>query len=237
VSGPLPPEVSAFVAASPIQRTPIARAVREAAATLAPGTQVLDAGAGEAPYRSLFAHCDYRTQDWPGSVHPGARAADVVADLHDLPIGSGSFDFVVCTEVLEHVADPVRCLRELRRVLADGGGILVTVPFVGELHEEPYDFRRYTSIGLRADLEAAGFSAVEVTPLTGYYGTLAHVLRHGGIATRPAGGGQRGSGRIASFALLCLSGVLQRLAPALDRRLDQRHALPVGWACRARAAI
>ncbi len=40
------------------------RWIAEQAALVPPGSKVLDAGAGSAPYRSLFAHCDYRTQDF-----------------------------------------------------------------------------------------------------------------------------------------------------------------------------
>ena len=232
----MPPAVVPFVAASPIQRKPIAEAVAAVAAVLPKGADVLDAGAGEAPYRPLFSHCAYRTQDWPGSVHKGGRSADVVADLHDLPIPDASFDFVLCTEVLEHVADPDRCAAELRRILRPGGGVLVTVPFVGELHEEPYDFRRFTSLGIEAMLREAGFTEVSAAPLTGYYGTLAHVLRHASMSTRPLAGRARPASRAVALALLVASGVLQRLAPALDRRLDERHALPVGWTCQGRVA-
>jgi SAM-dependent methyltransferase len=229
----LPAPVRAFVAASPIQRAPIAAAVARAAAALPAGTRVLDAGAGEAPYAPLFAHCDHRTQDRPGSVHGTARTADVVADLNELPLEDGSFDFVLCTEVLEHVADPARVLGELHRVLRPGGGLLLSVPFVGELHEDPDDHLRFTRYGLEGLLARAGFAAVEVEPLTGYYATLAHVLRHGGLATRPLEGRASAPSRAAAFALLCLSGVLAAFAPALDRRLDRRHGLPIGWACTA----
>jgi SAM-dependent methyltransferase len=228
----LPAEVTAFVAASPIQRGPIARAVAAAATALPRGARVLDAGAGAAPYRPLFAHCEYLTQDWPGTVHQAARAADVVADLHELPVADRSFDFVLCTEVLEHVADPRRVLAELHRVLRPGGGLLVSVPFVGELHEEPHDHWRFTSHGLDGLLSSAGFTDAELLPLTCYWSTLAHVMRHGGLATRPVEGRVPTVTRVLAFGLLCLSAVLQRLAPALDG-FDARRALPVGWTARA----
>jgi SAM-dependent methyltransferase len=228
----LPGPLASFVATAPIQRAPIARAVGALAASLPAGARVLDAGAGDAPYRPLFAHCDYRTQDWPGSVHDGAAAADVVADLHALPPGTGPFDAVVCTEVLEHVADPAQVLRELHRVLVPGGVLLVTVPFVGALHEEPYDFRRPTSHGLEHLLHAAGFPGARAEPMSGYFSTLAHTLRFGGLATQPLGGRASWAQRAAGLALLGVALVLERLAPALDR-LDTRRALPVGWVSRA----
>lgn len=234
--GMLPDSLQAFVAQSPIQRTPIAEAVAAAAAALPAGARVLDAGAGEAPYRPLFAHCDYVTQDWPGTVHPGARATDIVGDLHDLDVPDASFDAVVLTEVLEHVAEPEQVLGELRRVLRPGGRLFLTVPFVGELHEEPHDHYRYTSHGLRGLLDRAGFEQVTVAPLTGWFSTFAHVLRHQGLSTARPDAPMGLGARVVAFAFYLLSRGVARVAPALDRRLDHRHALPIGWSARAVAA-
>jgi SAM-dependent methyltransferase len=232
----MPAELDAFIAQSPLHRGAIVRAVEAFARSLPAGTRVLDAGAGEAPYRPLLAHCEHVTQDWPGTVHPGARGADIVADLHELPVEDASFGAVLCTEVLEHVAEPDRVLAELARVLEPGGALLLTVPFVGELHEEPHDHYRYTSHGLRGLLSRAGFESVDVVPLTGYYATLAHVLRHAGLSTLPVDGPPPLPARAAAFALYVVSGLLRRLAPALDRVLDRRRALPLGWSVRARRA-
>lgn len=227
--------LGAFVARSPIQRQPIADAVAAFAAGLPAGTRVLDAGAGDAPYRPLLAHCEHVTQDWPGSEHAGARGSAIVADLHALPVADASFDAVLCTEVLEHVAEPERVVAELRRVLRPGAPLLVTVPFVGELHEEPHDHWRYTSHGLSGLLARGGFEDVEVEPLTGYWSTLAHVLRHAALATTPPGARARPATRIAGSVALVLSALLRRVAGPLDRRADQRRALPIGWVARARA--
>jgi SAM-dependent methyltransferase len=227
-----PADLRAFVRESPIHRAALAAAVERAARDLPAGTRVLDAGAGAAPYRGLFAHCEYLTQDWPASVHATAHRADVVADLHDLPIEDGRFGFVLCTEVLEHVADPARVLGELHRVLEPGGGLLLTAPFVFELHEEPYDHWRYTNHGLRRLLTDAGFSVGTIDPLTGWFSTLAQVLRNGGIAMRPADRRARPATRAVGFAAQASSVLLARVAGRLDT-LDERRALPIGWACRA----
>jgi SAM-dependent methyltransferase len=225
--------LDAFVAESPIQRRPIADAVAAFAASLPAGTRVLDAGAGDAPYRPLFAHCEHVTQDWPGTSH--ARGSAIVADLHDLPVEDGSFGAVLCTEVLEHVAEPERVVAELRRVLRAGAPLLVSVPFVGALHEEPHDHWRYTSHGLRGLLERGGFGGIEVEPLTGYWSLLAHLLRHAALSTTPEGERPRPLTRLAGTLAFAAGELLRRVAGPLDRRLDQRRALPVGWVARARA--
>jgi SAM-dependent methyltransferase len=87
-----------------------------------------------------------------------APAPTVRADVSSaLPFRDGSFDAAVCTEVLEHVADPRGVLHELARVVRPGGRVVVTVPFVFHYHEDPRDYRRYTPVGLGAALDEAGF--------------------------------------------------------------------------------
>jgi SAM-dependent methyltransferase len=230
----LPPSDQRFVEESPAARAPIATAIRDFAAQLPTGAAVLDAGAGEAPYRPLFEHCEYLTQDWSETVHPGGRVADVVADLQSLPLPADRFDAVVLTEVLEHIRRPEAALAELARVLRPGGQLLVTVPFVCELHEEPYDFYRYTPYALRAMLEDAGFTAISVDPSAGWFTTAAQLMRHQGLSTGPTQQRQSLGQRAVAFGYRALGGLLLRVADRLDNRLDQRRALPPGWIARAR---
>jgi SAM-dependent methyltransferase len=222
------PALAAFVGESPIDRRLILRFVQQAAAATAAGARVLDAGAGDSPYRELFAHCEYAASDWTESVHPGARLADIVAPLHDIPVEDASFDAVLCTQVLEHVPDPGAVLAELHRVLAPGGRLWLTVPFVGELHEEPHDFFRYTTYALRAGCERAGFETISIEPLSGYFTTLAYVAR----SCAPAIG--LGTSR-AELGRRVLAAGLRAGAAALPRldRLDSRRALPLGYGVRA----
>ncbi len=225
-------ELRRFISAGPLHRGAILTCVAAAAGRLPAGSRVLDAGAGNAPYRELFSHCVYRTQEWSASPHTGAQQADIIGDLHDLPVQADTFDFILCTEVLEHLHDPRRALGEMRRVLRPDGELLLTVPFVHELHEEPYDFYRYTPYALRRLLEEAGLRPLSIQPLSGWWSTLAHVLRHCGKATCPAEGPSSVATRGAAFAMRQLSRHLARMAPTIDR-LDQRRGLPIGWACTA----
>jgi SAM-dependent methyltransferase len=220
--------LAAFVRESPIHRPAILAAVECFAAALPAGSRVLDAGAGQAPYRELFAHCDHVAHDWPASPHSGAAGADLIADIRALPLADGEFDAVLCTEVLEHVAAPDAAARELFRVLRPGGRLLVTVPFVAELHEAPHDHYRYTSFGIRGVLERVGFLVESVEPSSGYFATIAHLMRVGGLAMRPDDSRARAGTRLAGLALQAASLLLAPAAPALDR-LDERRGLPLGW--------
>jgi SAM-dependent methyltransferase len=128
---------------------------------------VLDVGCGMKPYCSLFpSAASYIGCDWP--PEPGTpTAADVLADAAVLPFRSGTFDAVLCTEVLEHLPRPEQCMAELSRVLRDGGTLLITTPFLYWLHEQPRDFYRYTPHALRYLAEEHGL-------------TVEHIGRRGG---------------------------------------------------------
>lgn len=220
------PELVSFIRESPLDRPAIFSFLQRLAAGLPAGTRVLDAGAGNAPYRELFAGCLYTTSDWAQSIHPGARHADVVAPLGALPLDDASFEVVVNTQVLEHVSDPGAVLSDFHRLLVAEGELWLTAPFVWELHEEPHDYFRYTSHGLQALLERSGFTVAEIRPLGGYFSTIAQLLRHcGGIS----GLSERGLlGRV-------LGAMIWRMAPVLRRLdvFDSRQALTLGWTCRA----
>lgn len=81
---------------------------------------------------------------------------DAVAMADQLPFAAESFDTVLCTEVLEHVPDPKLVLDELVRVVRPGGRVILTVPFLYQIHEEPYDYWRFTVFGLRNLLRSRG---------------------------------------------------------------------------------
>jgi SAM-dependent methyltransferase len=72
-----------------------------------------------------------------------------VADAHQIPLASGSVQAVVVQAVLEHVLDPWQVVREIHRVLADGGLVYAETPFMQQVHAGAYDFTRFTSSGHR----------------------------------------------------------------------------------------
>jgi SAM-dependent methyltransferase len=120
--------------------------------------QVLDFGCGNSPYKVLFSHCNYVAVDFPSTGHSDSdKSADVYWDGTRLPFENDSFDTILMTEVLEHLFDPYVVMAELNRVLRPGGKLLLTTPFIWELHESPYDYARYTTFGIRFLAEQSGF--------------------------------------------------------------------------------
>ena len=73
----------------------------------------------------------------------------LICDAHDIPFADESFDAVIAQAVLEHVADPYRCVDEIHRVLKEQGLVYAETPFMVQVHLAPYDFTRFTHLGLR----------------------------------------------------------------------------------------
>jgi 2-polyprenyl-3-methyl-5-hydroxy-6-metoxy-1,4-benzoquinol methylase len=132
--------------------------------------KVLDIGCGNKPYESLFENI----QGYTGCdvVQSSNQKVDIICEATDLNIPSNEYDTVFSTQVLEHVDDPFQMLNEAFRVLKSNGCIILTAPFAWELHEEPYDFYRYSKYGLKSMFEKAGFTNVEIKPNGGKWAAI-----------------------------------------------------------------
>jgi SAM-dependent methyltransferase len=139
------------------------------------GALVLDAGAGTAPFRSLFKHARYETADFE-KVDKLYAPSTYVCSLESIPVEDARFDFIVFNQVMEHLPDPKSVLVELNRVLKPTGKMIYSGPFFFEEHEQPYDFYRYTQFGLRELFSATGFSIERLDWLEGYFGTAGYQL-------------------------------------------------------------
>jgi SAM-dependent methyltransferase len=118
---------------------------------------LIDVGCGTKPYRSLFNVKSYRGLDIDSPTSMSRGVADDIYDCTNFPYNNDCFDSALCNQVLEHVFNPDEFLSEINRVLKFGGKFLLTVPFVWDEHEQPYDYARYSSFGLKALLERNGF--------------------------------------------------------------------------------
>jgi SAM-dependent methyltransferase len=128
------------------------------------GARVLDVGSGVKPYFPFFE--PYASEFV--SVDIANPAADLEGAVEDLPVPDGSFDVVICNQVLEHCADPAQAVRELRRVVAPGGRVLASTHGVQVYHPAPDDLWRWTHTGLeRLFADNGDWRSVRVTPSSG----------------------------------------------------------------------
>jgi len=148
-------------------RAPLAAWLREEA-RLAYGRlgryRVLDVGCGPKPYYPFF---EPYAAEYVG-VDVANPAAELEGTVEELPVEDGSFDVVLCTQVLEHVSDPARAVAELARAVAPGGRVLASTHGVQVYHPSPEDLWRWTHAGLERLFTTNGnWESVTVTPASG----------------------------------------------------------------------
>jgi SAM-dependent methyltransferase len=139
--------------------------------------KVLDFGCGSSPYKSLISFKTYTGLDFENEGHPiGNSNIDVFYDGKEFPFNDSYFDSVICTEVLEHLPDDKLSMNEIYRVLKPGGKLLISVPFIWNEHEIPYDYRRYSYMGLSQLLENCGFKVLEINKTTRFFHTFTQLF-------------------------------------------------------------
>jgi SAM-dependent methyltransferase len=140
------------------------------------GRSLLDVGCGTKPYRNLFDVTKYVGLDVDSELTRSRGIADVLYDGKRFPFNDASFDAVLCNQVLEHVFNPDEFVSELARVMVPGGRLILTVPFVWDEHEQPWDYARYTSFGLRHLLEGHGLRITRHDKLLNDISVIAQLL-------------------------------------------------------------
>jgi SAM-dependent methyltransferase len=182
----------------------------------------LDAGCGTQPFRSVVEpHVErYLAYDIEARVDD----VDFLGTVEEMSVvPDRSIDSMLCSEVLEHVAHPRRAAREFARILAPGGTLLLSVPFLARLHEEPHDYFRYTRHGVRDLLDDAGFDVDEIVETGSLFSFLGHQVS---VALVGLTWHRRALRRIA-VTLNDL--VVVRPAAVLDRLFGGARLLPLGY--------
>jgi SAM-dependent methyltransferase len=163
--------------------------VKQSLANLPPGSRILDAGAGEQKYRPFCQHLKYVSQDFARYDGQGdgvglqtgnwqQHGLDIVSDITAVPEPDASFDAVLCTEVLEHVPEPLKAFQEFSRLLKPGGYLILTAPFCSLTHYAPYHFYSgFNSYFYKNFLPKHGFAILELTKNGNYFDYLAQEVR------------------------------------------------------------
>ena len=146
---------------------------------------VFDLGCGQKPYQALFTYSskyvgidfgEYSTNKDFGQNKPDYLFSSHYRDDSLLDIENESFDNAVAFQVLEHHPEPQIMIKEMVRITKKGGLLMVTVPFLGGLHEEPFDFQRFTKYQLSRLFQAQGCEMLCIKEQGALFSTILMLL-------------------------------------------------------------
>jgi SAM-dependent methyltransferase len=141
--------------------------------------KLLDLGCGNKPYSSIYNEvCDSSVGcDVPNSPHKNSTVEVLcAAEDADKHFDAGSFDCVICTEVLEHTRNDYKVVQNINKLLNTDGNLLISAPFTYVLHEPPHDYRRYTLYGLKSILEENGFEVKSIFSMGATFSSMFYIF-------------------------------------------------------------
>lgn len=138
---------------------------------------VLDIGCGNKPYENMF-HGIINKYIGCDIIQSDLNKVDIISFANNIPLEDESFETIISTQTIEHVEDHQGLVNEAYRILKKDGYFIVSGPLYWHLHEEPYDFFRFTKYGYRYILEKAGFKVIEINSNGGAWATAGQALVH-----------------------------------------------------------
>jgi SAM-dependent methyltransferase len=138
---------------------------------------VLDIGGEKKDNRSQFIPPFDRVKSWTSVNIDAETGADIIAPADRIPLNKECADWVIMTELLEHVSNPAEVLSEAERLLKGGGKILITMPFLYQVHGDPHDYARWTADMMRRNVSAAGLEVKSLEPMGGLFCVIYDLVR------------------------------------------------------------
>lgn len=137
--------------------------------------RVLDIGCGNKPYAPFL---NEKVEEYIGCdvVQSSFGCVDYICLADNIPLESETFNAVISTQTIEHVGNYQGMLTEAYRLLAKGGYCIISGPMYWPLHEEPYDFHRFTKYGFEFELKRVGFEIIEINPNGGQWALFGQVF-------------------------------------------------------------
>jgi SAM-dependent methyltransferase len=116
-------------------------------------TPVVEMGARSAEGQDADVRPIFKAAEHIGcDIQPGP-GVDRIEDIHALTFEDNSVGTVIALETLEHVADPLRAMKEVHRVLQPGGLAAISSLMFFPIHAHPWDYWRFTPEGFELLLE------------------------------------------------------------------------------------
>lgn len=184
--------------------------------------RMIDLGCGDMPYKPFLVDLvnSYDSLD----LRPVSEDIKYIGDIQNMHmIDSSTYDFAICMEVLEHVPQPQRAINEIYRILRPGGILVLSVPHLSHIHNPPNDYFRFTSFGLLYLLDQAGFKVINIQSKGGIFSFLGHYIAILLLST------SWNLKLVRKLALLIVKHILTPLCYKLDKVIDIRDSLPLGY--------
>ena len=139
------------------------------------GKKILDIGAERCPFKHYFQKMSYFSLDIKQNKD---KTIDFIGDLNQgLPeIKDKSFDYILCTQVLEHIRRPEKAFQEFSRILKKGGRLFLTTHMCYDEHMVPNDYFRFTRYGLKYLGESNGFFLEHIKAQGGIFQVIARIV-------------------------------------------------------------
>lgn len=103
---------------------------------------------------------------------------DIISDITAIPEPDASFDAIMCTEVFEHLPEPIGAIQEFSRLLKPDGILIITAPFCSLTHFAPYHFYSgFNRYFYEKHLKENGFEILEITENGNYFEYIAQEIR------------------------------------------------------------
>lgn len=149
------------------------------------GLTLLDAGAGNMIYKKYCNHLNYISQDFgeyddlefeEGLQIKGwhSQKVDIISDVISIPLDDNSVDAILCSEVFEHIKNPIKALGEFARLIRHNGILLLTAPVCSITHMAPYYYANgFSKYWYEENLQEAGFEILEIKPRGNWFTFMA----------------------------------------------------------------
>jgi SAM-dependent methyltransferase len=163
------------------------------------GNIILDAGAGELRNKKLCGHLNYISQDFGEYNGQGdgkglqcdewdTSSIDIISDICNIPKPDNSFDAILCSEVLEHLPNPVSAIKEFHRLLKVDGRLILTAPFASLVHFAPYHYcSGFSKYWYEYHLQETGFHIEELIPNGDWFALCHQEIQRLGFMSRKYG--------------------------------------------------
>lgn len=144
--------------------------------------KVLDIGGKKENKRGVFRPPLEKVDSWEYLNIDKSTSPDYLCSAENIPVDDGFFDMVLMAEVLEHLEDPQSVLNEVSRALKTGGQLVITMPFLFPIHNDPTDLQRWTPEKIKLEFKKVGLIVTQLKAMGGLFAVF-HDLIHVSLGT------------------------------------------------------